>query len=187
MSKSVYSTSKTSIQRVLTLSTDSCLFEGSKRRQRLIDIAYESRHHGNAMFDFGFILFTRIKAYGKSPIMDIMECQVLRSIFASLILGSCDCCVACGQVLREAYIIRSAHKRVLLSPTLIEMADDRQKTAKESKGIYDRLKKAVRLGSRSTPQSRLGQLLPRLRLFFCLHQLLSLQMFPCLQFLPHLL
>jgi ATPase subunit of ABC transporter with duplicated ATPase domains len=33
------------------------------------------------------------------------------------------------------------------------MADDRQQTAKESKGIRNRLKKALRLGSRS-PQSR---------------------------------
>jgi len=34
------------------------------------------------------------------------------------------------------------------------MADDRQQIAKESKGIRSRLKKALRLGSRSTPQSR---------------------------------
>jgi len=31
------------------------------------------------------------------------------------------------------------------------MAEDRQQTAKESKGIFDRLKEAIRPGSRSTP------------------------------------
>jgi len=34
------------------------------------------------------------------------------------------------------------------------MADNRKHTAKESKGIRNRLKKAMGLGSRSTPQSR---------------------------------
>jgi len=34
------------------------------------------------------------------------------------------------------------------------MADNRKQTAKESKGIRNRLKKALGLGSRSTPQSR---------------------------------
>jgi hypothetical protein len=33
------------------------------------------------------------------------------------------------------------------------MADDRQQTAKQSKGIRSRLRKAIGLGSRSTPQS----------------------------------
>ena len=40
------------------------------------------------------------------------------------------------------------------APTLIDMANDRQRTAKESKGFYNRLKKTFRLGSQSTPQSR---------------------------------
>jgi len=34
------------------------------------------------------------------------------------------------------------------------MADNRKQTAKESKGILNRLKEAMGLGSRSTPQSR---------------------------------
>ena len=34
------------------------------------------------------------------------------------------------------------------------MADDHQQTVKQSKGIGNRLKKAIGLGSRSTPQSR---------------------------------
>jgi len=44
--------------------------------------------------------------------------------------------------------------KLLLSPTLIKMADDRQQIAKESKGIRNRLKRALGLGSRSTPQGR---------------------------------
>ncbi len=40
------------------------------------------------------------------------------------------------------------------APTLIDMANDRQPTAEESKGFYNRLKKTFRLGSQSTPQSR---------------------------------
>jgi hypothetical protein len=47
---------------------------------------------------------------------------------------------------------RSARKRSsLLFPTLIEMAEDRQQTTKESKGIRNRLKKTIGFGS---PQSR---------------------------------
>jgi len=45
-------------------------------------------------------------------------------------------------------------RSLLLSSTVIEMADNRKHTAKESKGIRNRLKKAMGLGSRSTPQSR---------------------------------
>jgi len=41
-----------------------------------------------------------------------------------------------------------------LSPTLIDMADNRQQTAKKSKGFRNRLKKAFGLGSQSTHQSR---------------------------------
>ena len=40
----------------------------------------------------------------------------------------------------------------LVSATLIEMAEDRQQTTGESSGIFNRLKKAIRLDSRSTPQ-----------------------------------
>ena len=42
--------------------------------------------------------------------------------------------------------------KLLLSPTLIDMANDCQRTAKESKGFSNRLKKTFRLGSQS-PQS----------------------------------
>ena len=42
----------------------------------------------------------------------------------------------------------------MLSPTLIEMADERQHTVKESKGFRNRLKKAFGLGSQSRPPSR---------------------------------
>jgi hypothetical protein len=56
------------------------------------------------------------------------------------------------EVIQEYF--RRYQTKLLLSPTLIEMADDRQQTAKESKGIRNRLKKAFGLGSRSTPQSR---------------------------------
>jgi len=44
--------------------------------------------------------------------------------------------------------------RETLSPTLIDMADNRQQTAKESKGFRNRLKKAFGFGSQSTHQSR---------------------------------
>ena len=40
------------------------------------------------------------------------------------------------------------------------MANDRQRTAKESKGFYNRLKKTFRLGSQSTLQSRLPSAAP---------------------------
>ena len=43
-------------------------------------------------------------------------------------------------------------------PTLIDMADNRQQTAKESKGFRNRLKKAFRFGSQSTHQSRSNSL-----------------------------
>ena len=54
------------------------------------------------------------------------------------------------QVLREAYITGTRSE----APTTIEMADDRGQTTKESKGIFNQLKKAIRLGSLSTPQTR---------------------------------
>ena len=45
----------------------------------------------------------------------------------------------------------------LLSPTLIEMADDRQHTVKKSKGFCNRLKKAFGLGSQSTAKLELEE------------------------------
>jgi len=43
-----------------------------------------------------------------------------------------------------------------LTLTLIEMAEDRQQIAKDPKGVFNRLKKAIRLGSRSAPHSCLN-------------------------------
>ena len=51
-------------------------------------------------------------------------------------------------------VTRNSPRSLLLFSTLTEMADNRKQTAKESKGIRNRLKKAMGLGSRSTPQSR---------------------------------
>jgi len=51
-------------------------------------------------------------------------------------------------------VTRNSPRSILLSSTLIEMADNRKQTAKESKGIRNWLKKAMGLGSQSTPQNR---------------------------------
>jgi len=50
---------------------------------------------------------------------------------------------------------RASLTKALVVSTLIKMADDRQQIAKESKGIRNRLKKALRLGSRSKYVSKL--------------------------------
>ena len=56
--------------------------------------------------------------------------------------------VDCG----ECEPARISHQ-LLLSPTLIDMANDRQWTAKESKGFRNQLKKTFRLGSQSVPSA----------------------------------
>jgi hypothetical protein len=66
-------------------------------------------------------------------------------------IGKLGWCVpAYGQVLHNPLFSQT---KLLLSLTLIEMAEDRQQTAKESKGIRNRLKKAFGLGSLGTPST----------------------------------
>ena len=62
------------------------------------------------------------------------------------------------------YNLLRSQTKLLLSPTLIDMAEDRQQTAKESKGIFNRLKNAI-LESRTPEEVKAAKLRAKYKRF----------------------
>ena len=74
-----------------------------------------------------------------------------------------DCRAASGAT-RSLYNPLRSQTKLLLSPVLIEMADERQHTVKESKGLRNRLKKAFGLGSQPDEAAELRAKYTRFRI-----------------------